>query len=92
VAVPEIARLTDQGKVSEAFDLAAEARRYLSEDTRQLAELRPLFSRAATIRSGACGCGRALEEYSAPASEWRNPGSDPARGRGRSDRLRPAQD
>ena len=55
VAVPEIARLTDAGRGSEAFDLAAEASRYLPEDTRQLAELRPLFSRAATIRSEPAG-------------------------------------
>ena len=80
VAVPEIARLTDAGKVSEAFDLAAEAGRYLPEDTRQLAELRPLFSRAATIRSEPAGAAVLWKEYSATASEWRSLGRTPLTG------------
>ena len=80
VAVPEIARLTDAGKVSEAFDLAAEASRYLPEDTRQLAELRPLFSRAATIRSEPAGADVLWKEYSATGSEWRSLGRTPLEG------------
>jgi len=80
VAVPEVARLTDQGKVSEAFDLAAEASRYLPEDARQLAELRPLFSRVATIRSEPAAADVFWKEYSATGSEWRSLGRTPLEG------------
>jgi formylglycine-generating enzyme required for sulfatase activity/dienelactone hydrolase/predicted Ser/Thr protein kinase len=80
VAVPEIARLADAGKVSAAFDLAAEAGRYLPDDARELAELRPLFSRAATIRSEPAGAAVFWKEYSATASEWRSLGRTPVTG------------
>ena len=80
VAVPEIARLADAGKVSEAFALAAEAGRYLPEDTHQLAELRPLFSRVATIRSEPAGAAVFWKAYSATGSDWRSLGQTPLTG------------
>jgi tRNA A-37 threonylcarbamoyl transferase component Bud32/dienelactone hydrolase len=80
VALPEISRLTDAGKLLEAFDLAAEAERYLPEDARALAELRPLFSRLATIRSDPAGATVSWSAYTGTESDWRPLGQTPVTG------------
>lgn len=77
VALMEISRLTDDGKLLAAFNLAAEAERYLPENTRALVELRPLFSRLATITSDPPGATVFWQDYAATESEWKTMGQTP---------------
>jgi dienelactone hydrolase len=72
--------MTDAGKLLEAFDLAAKAERYLPEDARALAELRPLFSRLATIRSDPAGATVSWSAYTGTESDWRPLGQTPVTG------------
>jgi hypothetical protein len=78
VALPEISRLTDAWRLLEAFDLAAEAERYLPEDAQALAELRPLFSRTATIRSDPPGATVWWKDYAETEPSWRPLGQTPS--------------
>jgi formylglycine-generating enzyme required for sulfatase activity/dienelactone hydrolase len=80
VALPEIARLADDGNVLAAFDLAAEAERYLPKNTKALTDLRPSFSRLAKIHSVPPGATILWNEYSATESGWRLLGQTPVEG------------
>jgi eukaryotic-like serine/threonine-protein kinase len=82
VALPEISRLTDDGKMLAAFDLAAEAERYLPVDTPALVALRKTYSRSATIRSDPPGATVSWNDYSATESGWRLLGQTPIKGVG----------
>ncbi len=77
VALPEIARLVDAGRTVAAFDLAAQAEPDLPENTRKLAELRPLFSRVASIRTDPPGAAVWWQDYTAIESAWRPLGQTP---------------
>jgi formylglycine-generating enzyme required for sulfatase activity/dienelactone hydrolase len=77
LALPEIARLTDKGDLVAAFDLAAEAERYLPEETKPLAELRSVFSRLVSITSDPPGATVQWRAYSAPQSAWKPLGQTP---------------
>jgi dienelactone hydrolase/predicted Ser/Thr protein kinase len=77
VALPEVARLVDAGETMAAFDLAAEAEPYLPEGTRTLAELRPLYTRSATVRTDPAGAAVWWQGYASPTSDWRPLGETP---------------
>jgi eukaryotic-like serine/threonine-protein kinase len=80
VALPEVARLTDDGKMLAAFDMAAEAERYLPANTPALVDLRRTYSRSATIRSDPPGATVSWNDYSATESGWRPLGQTPVKG------------
>ncbi len=80
VALPEIARLTDSGKMLAAFDLAAKAERYLPANTPALVELRKTHSRSAIVRSDPPGATVSWNNYSADESGWRLLGQTPVTG------------
>ena len=77
MALPEIARLTENGDLLGAFSLASEAGRYLPEKTKALAELRPIFSRLAAISSDPPGAAVSWKPYSEPGSAWKPLGQTP---------------
>ena len=77
MALPEIARLTENGDLLGAFSLASEAGRYLPEKTKALAELRPIFSRLAAISSDPPGAEVSWKPYSEPGSAWKPLGQTP---------------
>jgi dienelactone hydrolase/predicted Ser/Thr protein kinase len=80
VALQEIARLTDNGEVLAAFNLAAEAERYLPENTKALTDLRPLYSRLASVTSDPPGATVSWKVYSATESVWKPLGQTPITG------------
>lgn len=77
VVLPEISRLADDGKLMAAFNLAEEAEPYLPEKSKALADLRPVFSRLATITSDPPGATVFWQDYAATKSEWRPLGQTP---------------
>ncbi len=80
LALPEIKRLADNGEPLAAFNLAAEAENFLHENTKELAELRQLFSRPATITSDPPGATVSWKAYSATESAWKPLGQTPITG------------
>jgi len=77
VALPEISRLTENGDALAAFNLAAEAEKYLPKDSKALAALRPLYSRVATITSDPPGATVWWKTYTAKDSDWTSLGQTP---------------
>jgi dienelactone hydrolase/predicted Ser/Thr protein kinase len=79
IALPEVARLTENGDLLGAFNLAAQAEEYLPQNTKALAELRSVFSRPASIASDPPGAMVSWKPYSQPQSDWRPLGPTPIR-------------
>ena len=78
-AVPQIIRLTSEGKSLAAFGLLEKAQSYLPGDTqiKQLAEQNTLI---ASIASSSPGSTVAIQDYSTPDGPWRALGTTPLNG------------
>jgi formylglycine-generating enzyme required for sulfatase activity/dienelactone hydrolase len=75
-AIPQIERLIAEDNYLAAFDLAKEAERRSSTDTR-LAALWPEMSRTISIDTDPPGAQVSFKKYAAPESEWRHLGIGP---------------
>ena len=80
VALQEIAHLADNGELLAAFNLAAETEPYLPENTKALADLRPLYSRLASINSDPPGATVSWKVYAGTESGWKPLGQTPIKG------------
>ena len=75
-ALPQVARLFEQGKYSAAFILAVKVEQAVPKDP-SLLELWPQLSRIIAVETTPEGADVYVKEYSAPDSEWRYLGRSP---------------
>lgn len=75
-AIPEAARLAEQGNYVAAFDLARQAEQYVPQDPR-LPKLWPELSRLVSIETTPPGAEVRWKEYAAVNAEWRGLGRTP---------------
>ncbi len=76
VALPEIERLTEEGRFEEAFDLAQTAEPHLTNDP-LLESLWPRISQEVTLRTEPPGADVYLKEYFASDGDWEYLGKTP---------------
>ncbi len=75
-ALPQIARLIEQGRIAEAFALAVQAERYIPDDP-MLAKFRPAISWVATIDTKPIGVSVFRRNYKASDQRWELAGRSP---------------
>ena len=75
-AIPEIARLTDEGDFRAAFDLARQARRYASNDS-LLRTLTPIFTASYKVTSTPADANVFVRGYDATNEDWQLLGRAP---------------
>jgi eukaryotic-like serine/threonine-protein kinase len=78
-AIPEVARLTDQGQYVAAAALAERAQRYAPDDP-LLQSITPLFTIAYTVTSTPAGADVRVRNYAGTAEGWQLLGRTPLRG------------
>ena len=75
-ALPEVARLIQQGSYVAAVDLARQAEQHIPQDPR-LTKLWPEMSRVVSVETTPAGADISWKEYAAVNGEWRRLGSSP---------------
>ncbi|MBI1791106.1 MAG: protein kinase [Acidobacteria bacterium] len=78
-AIPEIAKLAEEGRFIAAFDLAAEADRLIPGNP-QLARLWPEFAQSPPVDTTPSGAAVSIQEYGVTGAPWRILGKSPLQG------------